>query len=244
MLTIKLLSIVILIIIFAHIVQTITGFAGSMLALPFLTLIISLSDAKVLITLIGLLWSIWILYTDHEFIDWHFLWIVVFLMTIGVSIGMVIANKIPTNLLLTFMGIVIILNAIWNLVKKDVNKKSSIPKNLFFGIGAGIMQGMVLMGGPLVVVLANSHFKDRRYYRATLAVIWLIIDIVLLLFFQLDHMISQKSLYLTGLCIIPLVISIIVGNYVNKFLDNLKFNRLVNGLLIVSGATILVQVFG
>ena len=244
MLTIKLLSIVILIIIFAHIVQTITGFAGSMLALPFLTLIISLSDAKVLITLIGLLWSIWILYTDHEFIDWHFLWIVVFLMTIGISIGMFIANKVPTNLLLMFMGIVIILNAIWNLVKKDVNKKNSIPKNLFFGIGAGIMQGMVLMGGPLVVVLANSHFKDRRYYRATLAVIWLIIDIVLLLFFQLNHMISQKSLYLTGLCIIPLVISIVVGNYVNKFLDNLKFSRLVNGLLIVSGATILVQVFG
>jgi len=243
-LTIKLLSIVILIIIFAHIVQTITGFAGSMLALPFLTLIISLSDAKVLITLIGLLWSIWILYTDHEFIDWHFLWIVVFLMTIGISIGMFIANKVPTNLLLMFMGIVIILNAIWNLVKKDVNKKNSIPKNLFFGIGAGIMQGMVLMGGPLVVVLANSHFKDRRYYRATLAVIWLIIDIVLLLFFQLNHMISQKSLYLTGLCIIPLVISIVVGNYVNKFLDNLKFSRLVNGLLIVSGATILVQVFG
>ncbi|WP_338232356.1 sulfite exporter TauE/SafE family protein [Companilactobacillus muriivasis] len=243
-LSIKLLAIVILIIIFAHVIQTITGFAGSMLALPFLTFIISLSDAKVLITLIGLVWSLWILYTDHKYIDWHFLWMAVVLMTIGIAIGMAIAKKVPTNALLIFMAIVIISSAIWNLIHKSSKKKDSIKRDLFFGIGAGIMQGMVLMGGPLVVVMANAYFEDRRYYRATLAVVWLFIDVILLGFFQMDSMISKQSLMLTGLSIIPLALSIAIGNYINKFLDNVKFSRLVNGLLMISGATILLQVFG
>lgn len=244
MLSLKLLVIVILIIIFAHIIQTITGFAGSMLALPFLTFIISLSDAKVLITLIGLFWSLWILYTDHKYIDWHFLWMAVILMTVGIAIGMAIAKKVPTNVLLVFMAFVIITSAIWNLIHKNTKKEDSVTRDLFFGIGAGIMQGMVLMGGPLVVVMANAYFEDRKYYRATLAVVWLFIDIILLGFFQIDSMISRQSLMLTALCIIPLVLSIAIGNYINRFLDNVKFARLINGLLMLSGVTILIQVFG
>lgn len=232
---------IILIIFLAHVIQTITGFAGSMLAIPFLTLLISLDDAKVLITAIGLIWSFWILYTDHQFIDWRFLKFMIVLMIVGMLIGNWLANLVPNVLLMLLMGIIIIVSAVRNLLNKNSASSSNLIRDVGFGFGAGVMQGMVLMGGPLLVVLTNAHFNDRRYYRATLAALWLVINIILLIIFGFDSMLTQNNFFMVLSSVIPLFLAIMVGNRINKKLNNLRFNQLVNGLLIFSGITILIQ---
>lgn len=231
----------VIVIFLTHIVQTITGFAASMLSMPFLTMIISLSDAKVLLTTLGLVWSLWIIFTDHKYIDWKFLWFVVIVMLAGIVVGSLIIDYISIHWLMVLMGITIIASAIRGFLKHHSEVKSNVIVDTIFGFAAGVMQALVVMGGPLLVVLTSSHFRDRRYYRATLAALWIVVNIILLFVFKFQGILSSQSIWLTIIGVPSLIAAIFVGNKINNRINNDQFNIFVNALLVISGILILLQ---
>lgn len=242
MININDLLIIFLIIFLTNIVQTITGFAGSMLAMPFLLLIMSMSDAKILIVIVGVFWSLWMLVRNFKKVNWKFVWILSLIMSIGIIIGVLLLKIVPTKIVLLIMGLVIISAAIKNLIGKNIDTNNKILE-FIFGIFSGIMQGMVLMGGPFLVLVANSYLKDREEYRTTLAVLWLVINFVLLFVYWLQKLYNTKIFLVSAVSAFPLVLAIYVGSLLNKKINNKQFEFLVNILLIVSALSMLVKIF-
>lgn len=242
MININDLLIIFLIIFLTNIVQTITGFAGSMLAMPFLLLIMSMSDAKILIVIVGVFWSLWMLVRNFKKVNWKFVWILSLIMSIGIIIGVLLLKIVPTKIVLLIMGLVIISAAIKNLIGKNIDTNNKILE-FIFGIFSGIMQGMVLMGGPFLVLVANSYLKDREEYRTTLAVLWLVINFVLLFVYWLQKLYNTKIFFVSAVSAFPLVLAIYVGSLLNKKINNKQFEFLVNILLIVSALSMLVKIF-
>lgn len=242
MININDLLIIFLIIFLTNIVQTITGFAGSMLAMPFLLLIMSMSDAKILIVIVGVFWSLWMLVRNFKKVNWKFVWILSLIMSIGIIIGVLLLKIVPTKIVLLIMGLVIISAAIKNLIGKNIDTNNKILE-FIFGIFSGIMQGMVLMGGPFLVLVANSYLKDREEYRTTLAVLWLVINFVLLFVYWLQKLYNTKIFLVSAVSVFPLVLAIYVGSLLNKKINNKQFEFLVNILLIVSALSMLVKIF-
>lgn len=242
MININDLLIIFLIIFLTNIVQTITGFAGSMLAMPFLLLIMSMSDAKILIVIVGVFWSLWMLVRNFKKVNWKFVWILSLIMSIGIIIGVLLLKIVPTKIVLLIMGLVIISAAIKNLIGKNIDTNNKILE-FIFGIFSGIMQGMVLMGGPFLVLVANSYLKDREEYRTTLAVLWLVINFVLLFVYWLQKLYNTKIFLVSAVSAFPIVLAIYVGSLLNKKINNKQFEFLVNILLIVSALSMLVKIF-
>lgn len=242
MININDLLIIFLIIFLTNIVQTITGFAGSMLAMPFLLLIMSMSDAKILIVIVGVFWSLWMLVRNFKKVNWKFVWILSLIMSIGIIIGVLLLKIVPIKIVLLIMGLVIISAAIKNLIGKNIDTNNKILE-FIFGIFSGIMQGMVLMGGPFLVLVANSYLKDREEYRTTLAVLWLVINFVLLFVYWLQKLYNTKIFLMSAVSAFPLVLAIYVGSLLNKKINNKQFEFLVNILLIVSALSMLVKIF-
>lgn len=234
------LLLIFLIIFLSNIVQTSTGFAGSMLSLPFLIYLISLSDSKILITIIGIIWSIWILLKDYKTINWRFVFKIGLIMIIGIIIGIVLLKWIPTNYVILLMSIVILGSAIKNLIGKNIKKNSKFL-NFIFGLSSGIMQGMVLMGGPFLVLVANDDLTNRKTYRSTLAMLWLFVNLVLMIIYQMQHLINKNVMILSIIDVIPLILAIYVGELLNKKLNHKQFELLVNILLIFSAVSMLVK---
>lgn len=236
------LLIIFLIIFLTNIVQTITGFAGSMLAMPFLLLIMSMSDAKILIVIVGVFWSLWMLVQNFKKVNWKFVWILSLIMSVGIIIGVLLLKIVPTKIVLLIMGLVIITSAIKNLIGKNIDTNNKIL-DFIFGIFSGIMQGMVLMGGPFLVLVANSYLKDREEYRTTLAVLWLVINFVLLFVYWLQDLYTTNIFLVSAVSAFPLALAIYVGNSLNRKINNKQFEFLVNILLIVSALSMLVKIF-
>lgn len=140
------------------------------------------------------------------------------------------------------MGLVIISAAIKNLIGKNIDTNNKILE-FIFGIFSGIMQGMVLMGGPFLVLVANSYLKDREEYRTTLAVLWLVINFVLLFVYWLQKLYNTKIFLVSAVSAFPIVLAIYVGSLLNKKINNKQFEFLVNILLIVSALSMLVKIF-
>lgn len=242
MLTLNNLIMVFLIIFLTNIVQTITGFAGTMLSIPFLLFLMSMSDAKILIVLVGIVWSIWMLVQNYHLINYKFLILLSILMSIGILIGLYFLKIIPTKFILIIMAAIILVTAIKNMLKKDVSHQSYLLE-IIFGISAGIMQAMVLMGGPFLVMVADNYLKDREEYRITLAVLWLVINIILLAVYTFQGLINMQVMVVSGLNIIPLFMAILVGNKLNTKINNEQFGNLINILLIISALFMLTKVF-
>lgn len=228
------LLLILLIIYLTNIVQTITGFAGSMLAMPFLLMLMNMSDAKILIVLVGVVWSIWMLGQNFNKVNWKFVWLLSLAMTIGIIIGIFLLKVVSLKLVIFLMGIIIIISALKNLFFAKL-KTTNKFWDVLFGVSSGVMQAMVLMGGPFLVLVADNYLKDREEYRTTLAVLWLVINFVLLFIYWMQNLYTIQIFELSFVSVIPLLLAIFTGNALNKKINNRQFQILVNILLIVSG---------
>jgi uncharacterized membrane protein YfcA len=239
------------VIFFSHVVQTITGFAGSMLALPFLVLFIGLKKAKVLLMFIGIVWSLWILFYDHQFVDWKIVKFVISFMSVGIIIGLFIADQVPLIILLLSMGLIIITFSLSNLIRVSMLREKKIEplmkmrnfENIALVTASGVIQGMIIMGGPLLVMFANHYITDKRVYRSTLSVIWIVLDFVILLYFFFEGVVNFSILQLSLLCLIPLAFSIVLGNCLYARLSNRTFKIITNLTLLVMGIFIIIRIY-
>ncbi|WP_332236870.1 sulfite exporter TauE/SafE family protein [Sporolactobacillus sp. KGMB 08714] len=221
-------------------VQTITGFAGTMLALPFLVLIMNIVDAKVLLMFVGFVWSIWILREEFSYINWQIVRFVCLIMPIGMLLGIWLTGTISDQLLLWIMSGVIILAALYNLLLAKYQKSNSAEKpvtwkGILIVLFAGVIHGLLIMGGPLLVLFVNEHYSSKESYRATLSLIWILLNLILLVSFMWQHVIKIEVLALSAYSMIPLIVSMIAGNWIYQKVDNSKFTTITNFTLLLAG---------
>ena len=107
-------------------------------------------------------------------------------------------------------------------------------------LAAGILHGMFVSGGALLVVYASAVIKDKDQFRATVAPVWVILNLFLMISDELHGSMTAEVLKITGLGIIPLFLAIYIGNKIQKKINQSVFLKLTYILLAVSGLSVLV----
>lgn len=89
-----------------------------------------------------------------------------------------------------------------------------------------------------MVIYAVAVLKEKAVIRATLAPVWIILNMVMLaqdLYFgQITSQVFKLSLY----CVIPVLLAIGIGKYLHNKMNQEFFVKLTYILLIVSGITL------
>lgn len=225
------------IVVFSNIIEGITGFAGTMLAMPLSMILIGVGEAKSILNIVAIIASSIICYSTYKEINKKELMKIVFFMLIGMLGGIYLFSVIPVSGLAKTYGILILLIALKGLL---VKKKLSLPNFALTIIllVAGIIHGMFLSGGALLVIYAVAVLKEKSTIRATLAPVWIILNIFMLgqdiYFGNITGLVFKLSLY----CIIPVLLAIGIGKYLHNKMDQDFFVKLTYILLIVSGITL------
>ena len=163
-----------IILFFANLLQAITGFAGTLIAMPPTIKLIGVDEAKALLNAIAQISSLMIVITGYKHINWKEFFKMFLFMIIGMIVGLKIFEVLPMKGLLVFYGVLIIAIALEKLfLKKEINI-SSIGMIAIILV-AGIIHGMFVSGGALLVIYATKVLKDKEEFRATIALIWLVI---------------------------------------------------------------------
>jgi uncharacterized membrane protein YfcA len=105
-------------------------------------------------------------------------------------------------------------------------------------LAAGVIHGWFATGGPLVVAVAARMFPAKATLRATLAVLWFTLNLVVL-----GRLIAHGDLTTTTLAysaaILPaLAAALALGEWVHHRVSERGFRWLVAGLLLVTGAVL------
>lgn len=224
----------------ANVIQSITGFAGTVLAMPPSMLLLGMEDAKVILNAMALLSGLMIAGMSFQHINRRELLKICALMAVGMAAGVQICQVVASEqVLLTVYGVLIILVAGKNLLW---HRQRELPRGVQMGILvlAGVIHGMFVSGGALLVVYATQVLKDKESFRATLAPVWVVLNSILLLTQVQQGDLTGGNVRLILISVIPLLAATWLGKKLVKLVPQTVFLRLTYGLLLISGLSLVV----
>lgn len=148
-------------------VQTIFGFAGSLVALPILLFKMPLPDAIAYISIFYMFSSILLLSKEWKNVDFKIILQLSFTTIIGILVGIAVLAFTKPLFLKTGLGIFIFAYVAYVSFGKRKIKLSKFGIYTF-GILAGFFSGVFSTGGPLHVICLENSVKEIKTFRATM----------------------------------------------------------------------------
>lgn len=230
--------ILILVVFLANVIEGITGFAGTMLAMPAAIRLIGIEDARIVLNIVAIVVSLSIAVTSYREMNKREVVKISCFMIVGMLVGLLLMSLLPTAILTTLYGLFIIVVALRGLSAQRQIELSK-PVLVIILILAGIIHGIFLSGGALLVLYVVNTLKDKTVIRGTLAPVWIVLNTVLLLQNIMAGQITLQIMKLSGICVIPVLLAIVLGNILHHAIRQESFIKLTYVLLIISGGTLL-----
>lgn len=238
------------VVLLTNIIQGITGFAGTILAMPFGIMLVGFDTAKPILNVLGILAGIYVAVFNFKKIQWkEFLIIIAFMIPSMVG-GIIIHNSLSNNVSVMYkiLGTFVILLALIRLIKlfvkqteKPLPKGVSVTKNVLYLVSAGIIHGMFVSGGPLLIGYLSGKIKDKNEFRATISTVWILLN-TLILFSDIRAGYWTGELVKMQLITIPFLIGgMFIGGKLCKVMSQKVFLILTYVLLIISGVSLLLK---
>ncbi|HOX27863.1 MAG TPA: sulfite exporter TauE/SafE family protein [bacterium] len=163
---------------------------------------------------------------------------------VGLAVGMGIFAYTHGRTLKLAYGIFVLLISAYELQRilraKDAAeaKPMSFVQSAFWLISGGIIQGIYASGGPLIVKYASVTLTDKKQFRSTLSVLWLVLNIVLLVDYVRTGKVTAATLEPIGLLLPALFLGIVIGEWLHHRIPERAFRIFVFALLIVAGLSL------
>jgi len=110
---------------------------------------------------------------------------------------------------------------------------------LILQITGGVMQGIYAAGGPLIVYYTNRVLTDKSSFRATLSVVWLILNFAIFMSHLLTGKHGPETLITVAELLPVLAAGIIVGEKLHGRIPERAFRMLVYSILTLSGISLI-----
>ena len=162
----------------------------------------------------------------------------------GVVVGMALFRLGPPDALLLGVGVAIAVLASFEL-QRTLRGQEAAPLppvvRVVVLLFAGVIHGLFGVSGPPVVWVATRTLPDKTEFRATLALLWLVLSILLVAGYVVDGTLRLPQLEQSALLAVPLVLGFVVGNLLHVHVPQRAFRLAVCVLLVVAGLALVLR---
>ena len=235
-----------LVVFLTNIIQCITGFAGTVLAMPFSVMLVGYDVAKPVLNLLGLAASVYVVATCLRHINKKELGKMTGIMLVGMAAGIWLKRFFTGNpsLLYKTLGVIVIAFALMNAVKffrnKD-DKELPEPVSVILLILSGVVHGMFVCGGPLLITYASGKMRDKDEFRGTLSAVWILLNGILFAADIYEGYFIPSTVRLTAISVVILAGALVIGSFISKKMSRKVFLILTYILMLISGASLLIK---
>ena len=233
------LSILIIGVFMGFYVQTVIGFAGSLIALPILLLGMKLPDAIAYISIFYLFSSVFLIKKEWKNIDKKIIFKLAITSVIGVILGILLLTFSKPILLKKGLGVFILLYVAYVLYGK---KKIKLNKGgvISFGVIAGFFSGVFSTGGPLYVICIENSVKDIKALRATMIGVLGLVTLTRIPALAVTGILKFSHLEMTLLVFPVFLFAQFLGKRTFIKINETVFKKLLMVLLCISGLILIV----
>ena len=221
-------------------VQTITGFAGALIALPFLLFVMPLPDAIGYLSIFYFISTPIHVYKEWNYIDKPLLKKLALSSFFGLLIGIIVLAYGQPVILKKALGVFIILFVL-NSLKANKEIQLISKMKYFFGFLGGFFSGVFSTGGPLYLVIVKNETSDVKTLRATMFGVLGLITFMRIPVLAFEGILTLNQLH-NSLYVLPFfILALILGKKVYLKLNELFLKRIMLGLLFLSGIMLLIK---
>ena len=243
-----------IVILLANIMQGITGFAGTILAMPASLMLVGYDVAKPVLNVLGILGGLYVLILNRHDVVWKELLKVCLVMLCGIIAGIFVkrftAGK--EHWLYIALGIFIIMLSVQRMIQlflrtkpaeenKVQKKKISYVIDGIVLISAGLVHGLFVCGGPLLISYLSKTLTDRKQFRATISTVWIFLNSFILVTDIVQGCWSVHLLIILGITIPFLLAALKIGSVLYAHMNQKVFMIITYVLLFISGLSLLIK---
>lgn len=232
------------VVLLTNIIQCITGFAGTVLAMPFSLMLVGFDTAKPILNILGIVASIGVVATNRKGFNKKEFLKIIGIMLVGMALGFVITKTISINadVLYKILGCVVLAFVVIGIINSKAKDKS-IPNAimLLVLICAGLVHGMFVCGGPLLVIYASDKLKDRQEFRVTVSSVWIVLNSIIMFSDIKAGYFNPRLFVLLGISVAILFLALWIGNLIFKKMNRKVFMIVTYVLMAISGISLLVK---
>lgn len=231
-------------ILLASIISTIAGFGAIIIALALGALMLPVSSMLPVLVPLNLFLTGYIAWKNRQHIDRSLLLgLVLPLMIVGTTAGYFLRPWLGEDLLKTLLGLLIVwfgLRELWRLFRDTATHPHPRWLTRVLVFFAGITHGLFASGGPLLVYAMAGKRLNKGSMRASLVMVWTILNLGLTLAFLIDGMLVPALPRIAGY--LPLlVIGYFAGDLLHHRLDERRFRQVVYIMLTFTGSALIVR---
>lgn len=235
-----------------NVIQCITGFAGTVLAMPFSIMLVGFDVARPILNALGIVASVIIVAQKRQFVNKKELLKITCIMLAGMVPGFLIINHFSVNsgVLYKTLGIIVIGFTALGIIRSQRQGKNNVKKQgrlfndiVMYGLLllSGIVHGMFVCGGPLLVVYANDKLKDSDEFRSTVSAVWIVLNSINMFTDIGAGRFNSGTVILLLISTAVLFLAMLIGNLIYKHMNKRAFMVLTYTLMAISGVSLLVK---
>jgi len=225
---------------FSAFTQGMAGFGFALIAMPVLSGLTSIYVAAPLVALTTLtnntlLWTVY-----RRSFDWKVVARMLVGSFLGIPLGFLALQHLPTAWMLTALGIVILAYALYTLIGLLMPILNSPAWIYSAGFVSGVLIGSYNLPGPPIVLYGNSQRWTQEKFKGNLTSFFWVNSILVVWGHGLQHRISE-GIFERFLVTIPgMILGLFLGVYLSKYFDPLIFRKIVLAVLSVIGIRLII----
>ena len=233
----------------SNIIQGITGFAGTLLAMPFSLRLVGADLAVPVLNFLGFVSGLYVFLPNRDKVVWGEIKRVVTIMIPFMFLGVLIRERLmeQQRILYLILGVLVIFMAIRGLrdsfLKRDERDKKPLsdPVMNLILILSGIIHGMFVSGGSLLVIYMAERLDDKTAFRSTLSAVWVILNGILLVTQIFSGDITGEVAMNQLIALPVLFLAMYIGSVLFKRMEQRTFLIITYILLIISGISLFIK---
>ena len=225
----------------AYTIFGLTGFGSAVVAVPILVHFVPLTFAVPLVLLLDFGATLAV-----GALNWHLvaraeLLRIVPCMVVGIAAGVTLLVKVEPRWLLLALGVFVLLNALWNLVRPVQTEPVSAMWSVPAGVTGGVFSALFGTGGPIYTTYLARRVNGPSF-RATASTIILMSGVIRIVTFGSTGLLQQGGLWSDWLWLLPVcALGVFIGSKLHARLPPLRVRQALFALLAVSGAGVIVR---
>ena len=231
-----------LIVIGAYLIFGITGFGSTLIAVPLLAHLLPLKFVIPMVVLLDFAAAFKLGTQFRADINKRELACLLPFMVAGMGAGAFLLVSLPANALLLALGTFVCAYGIYAVRGREATLTVSRAWSLPVGIAGGVISALFGAGGPLYVMYLSARGLDPRQLRSTMSAIFMVTTPTRIVLFAVSGLYAQQGVLLAAALLFPLMlIGLYLGNRLHLNLPRTRVLQFVGGLLVASGASLIVR---
>lgn len=226
-------------------VKSVTGMGYPLLAVPLIALALGIEDAVVIVSgpnAVANFVLCWQARSGRG--ETRDLPVLVGTAFLGAFLGTFLLVSLPEDPLLILLAITIVVFVVNFLRSPELRLEPSTTRRWSPVVGsiAGVMQGALGVSGPVVGAWMHGYRLPAQAYVFSVTMLFGVAGSVQLVLLSIGGLYTSERLGVAALALIPVVLMVPVGTRFRGRLGGRGFDRAVLGVLVFSGAALVVRV--